>query len=173
MIENIMDVILTPGFLKVAIVGYGTYWVLNKLKNSKFKSLFKKKRTLTPEEIDRYIKKESLKMKDTVYMEDFYKVKKNLERRGFECPGVYIFTNLRNGRKYVGQSVNILNRVNTHIKGRGSQDLHEDMLLGHEFIIQFIKLKDTRFKNLNDLERYYIKKMNAFTQGYNKTRGNK
>ena len=150
--------------LKYTIILLLTVFILSKFK--------KKKRKLSKEEIEKYIKNEQMKSRNTILLADFENQKHSLSRRGFTAPGVYIFTNLNNGRKYVGQSKNILNRVNTHIKGRGSEDLFLDIQRGNDFILQFVKLSETKHRNLNSLEKYYIKKMKAFTHGYNKTRGN-
>lgn len=131
------------------------------------------KSTMSPSEVKRRVEKEKMKMENTYQVRTLYKEKKFLIRRGFESPGVYIFTNLNNNRKYVGQSINMLRRVETHIKGRGNPEMHEDLAKGNEFIVQFVKLSDSLFYDLNTMERHYIKKMNAYTRGYNKTRGNK
>lgn len=162
MITNILT--LDVSIFKYILILSLTIFILSKFKI--------KKRKLSKEEIEKYIKKEQMKSRNTILLNDFEQQRKKLSRRGFSAPGIYIFTNLNNGKKYVGQSKNILTRVNTHIKGRGSSDLFLDIQRGNDFIIQFIKLSESNHRNLNSLEKYYIKKMRAFTNGYNKTRGN-
>lgn len=122
---------------------------------------------------EEYFNREVMRYNSTVYAHEFNKRLAELSRKGFNVPGVYIFTNLNNNKKYVGQSIHLLTRVKGHLKGTGSPALYKDLKYGHKFTIQFIKLKDTRFKNLNSLEKYYISKMNSYYSGYNKTRGNK
>lgn len=155
---------LNMDYLSFVIIAFIAY-VIYKIK--------RRPKKLSKREIDKILKKEMMKTGNTCLLHQYEYQKKNLSRRGFESSGIYIFTNLRNRRTYVGQSVNILKRVDSHLKGRGSEDLYMDILRGHEFMLQFIKLKDSKFYDLNSLERYYIKKKNAFTKGYNKTRGNK
>lgn len=155
---------LNMDYLSFVIVAFIAY-VVYKIK--------RRPKRLSKREIDRIIKKEMMKTGNSCLLHQFEYKKKTFARRGFETPGIYIFTNLRNKKSYVGQSVNILKRVDTHMKGRGSEDLYLDILRGHEFLLQFVRLRDSKFNNLNALERYYIKNKNAFTRGYNKTRGNK
>lgn len=110
--------------------------------------------------------------KDFIKLEDFAYKKKALVNQDFNNAGIYIFTNLDNGAKYVGQSINPINRIDNHIKGRGNPELYCDIEKGDKFAVKIIKLTDTNFDNLNDLERHYIAKYNSYYNGYNKTRGN-
>ena len=162
MIANILT--LDDSIFKYTVLLLLTIFIFSKFK--------KKKRKLSEEEIEKYIKNEQMKSRNTIFLNDFDRERNSLTRKGFTSPGIYIFTNLNNGRKYVGQSKNILSRVNTHLKGRGNDDLFSDIQRGYDFTLQLVKLSETKYKNLNSLEKYYIKKMKAFTHGYNKTRGN-
>lgn len=111
--------------------------------------------------------------RNSIVVSDFLSKKQSLVKRGYNTQGVYIFTNLsKKNRKYVGQSVNLVYRVETHIKGKGNPDLYKDLIKGDTFVVELIKLKDTSFKDLNGLERHYIAKHDSFYNGYNKTRGN-
>lgn len=134
-----------------------------------FKRPSKFKHKLSDEE---YLKREFMRVENTIHAEEFGKKFEKLKRKGFEGEGIYIFTNLKNNKKYVGQSVNLLNRVNGHLKGKGNPDLHLDMQKGDKFTIQFMKLKDSEFNNLDAFEKHYIYKLNSYHVGYNKTRGN-
>lgn len=122
---------------------------------------------------EEYFNREVMRFENTIYAHEFHSKFAELTRRGFNIPGVYIFTNLNNNKKYVGQSIHLLTRVKGHLKGKGNPALYADLKCGHKFSVRFIKLKDTRFKNLNSLEKYYISKLNSYYSGYNKTRGNK
>lgn len=110
---------------------------------------------------------------DMVLNTDFVCKRASLVKKGYDTEGVYIFTNLSKGnQKYVGQSINMINRVNTHLIGRGNKDLYNDIKRGNEFTIELIKLRESEFAQLDMLEKYWITKNNSYYNGYNKTRGN-
>ena len=110
---------------------------------------------------------------DIVLNTEFVCKRTGLQRKGYNTEGVYIFTNLSKGnQKYVGQSIDMLNRVNAHLIGRGNKDLYSDIQRGDEFTIELIKLKESEFTQLDMLEKYWITKNNSYYNGYNKTRGN-
>ncbi len=44
--------------------------------------------------------------------------------------------------------------------------------MGDEFAIKIIILSDTKYNNLDDLERDTITAYKAYTEGYNETKGN-
>lgn len=88
-------------------------------------------------------------------------------------PGVYILHNRTNGKYYVGQGRNVLDRANHHFTGRGNGDVYVDYKNGHDWTVTLVNLDETSFSNLNDLERHLISKYDAFYNGYNKTRGNR
>lgn len=116
----------------------------------------------------------ALAEKDAVLLKDFKRKLVHLKTQKLNQPGVYIFSNLsKNNYKYIGQSIDMMSRVMTHIKGSGNPEMYKDIISGDIFAINFIKLKDTNFSTLNSLERYYIAKYNTYYNGYNKTRGNK
>lgn len=87
--------------------------------------------------------------------------------------GVYILYNKTLNKYYVGQGTKILNRVYAHFTGKGNGDVYADYKYGHEFTIRMIALENSGFSTLNELERNAISYYNAFSKGYNKTRGNR
>lgn len=87
--------------------------------------------------------------------------------------GVYILYNKTKNMYYVGQGKQILNRVNSHFTGKGNGDVYADYKYGDSFSIKMIALENSGFNSLNELERNTITRYNAFSNGYNKTRGNK
>lgn len=155
-------------FIELPIIVFIVVILFNIFKFKKKKGLKKYKHS-----DEEYFNREVMRYNSTVYAHEFNKRLAELSRKGFNVPGVYIFTNLNNNKKYVGQSIHLLTRVKGHLKGTGSPALYSDLKCGHKFSVRFIKLKDTRFKNLNSLEKYYISKLNSYYSGYNKTRGNK
>lgn len=160
-------------FIEVAIICFVAYWTIKIvyafLYNKIMGPINEKRREKNGDDI---IARERMRMNNTVEASNFFARKRDLEARGFSTKGVYIFTNKTNNRKYVGQSVNILNRVSTHLKGRGNEDVHFDMQLGQRFTIEFIKLEGSNSRSLNALEKHYITKHNSYRGGYNKTSGN-
>lgn len=90
-----------------------------------------------------------------------------------EFAGVYILFNKKKNKYYVGQGERVLQRVNSHFTGKGNGDVYADYKYGDPFTIRMIALKGSGFRTLNELERNTIKTYDAFSKGYNKTRGNK
>ena len=86
--------------------------------------------------------------------------------------GVYILYNKTKNMYYVGQAKYIFDRVNAHFTGKGNGDVYVDYKYGDEFTIKMISLEKSGYNSLNELERHTIMTYNAFSKGYNKTRGN-
>lgn len=89
--------------------------------------------------------------------------------------GVYAIQNLDNGRIYVGASINVDRRIETH-KTRMSQGRPEnpgilaDMRTGPT-AFQFVILQRTFDLNeLPELEQLWADRLGAFEHGYNKRR---
>lgn len=89
-----------------------------------------------------------------------------------QFPGVYILFNKTKNMYYVGQAQYIFDRVNAHFTGKGNGDVYADYKYGDEFTIKMISLEKSGYSSLNELERHTIMTYNAFSKGYNKTRGN-
>lgn len=85
--------------------------------------------------------------------------------------GVYILKNLTLNKNYVGQSVDVYQRVAAHFMGRGNGDVYADYKYGNEFEIILVPLQQP-WSSLNSMERYMIDRFNA-KKGYNKTKGNR
>ena len=90
-----------------------------------------------------------------------------------QFPGVYILYNKTKNMYYVGQAQYIFDRVNAHFTGKGNGDVYADYKYGDEFTVKMISLEKSGYKSLNELERHTIMVYDAFSKGYNKTRGNK
>lgn len=91
----------------------------------------------------------------------------------YNFAGVYILYNKSKNMYYVGQGKKILDRVNAHFTGHGNGDVYADYKYGDIFEINMIALENSGFSTLNALERHAISKYNAFSKGYNRTRGNR
>ena len=87
--------------------------------------------------------------------------------------GVYILHNTDKDLYYVGQGKKILDRVNNHFTGKGNGDVYADWKYGDNFTIRMIALDNSGFDTLNQLERHTISYYDAYSKGYNKTRGNR
>lgn len=87
--------------------------------------------------------------------------------------GVYILYNQTKRLYYVGQGKSVFTRVNAHFTGHGNGDVYADYKYGDKFTIKMIDLKKSGFDNINELQRSTIKTYDAFSKGYNRTRGNK
>lgn len=117
---------------------------------------------------------QSKRIGDIFTVTEFINNKDNLIRSGYETSGAYIITNKTRGNyKYVGQSIDLIRRVNSHVNGRGNKDIYSDLNSGDNFTIELIKLTETNYTSLNDLERNLIRDNNSYHNGYNKTRGNR
>ena len=91
----------------------------------------------------------------------------------FDFMGCYILCNKTKNKYYVGQATHVPNRINAHLTGRGNGDVYADFRAGDLFEVRMIDITTTSYKRLNDLERNLIWAYNAYSNGYNKTRGNK
>ena len=90
-----------------------------------------------------------------------------------EFTGVYLLHNTTKDMYYVGQSVSVMKRITQHLSGNGNGDVYVDYKNGDNFTVQAISLTDSGYQSINDLEREMIETHEAFTKGYNKTRGNR
>ncbi len=91
----------------------------------------------------------------------------------YDFAGVYVIYNKTQRLYYVGQANKVLQRVNSHFTGHGNGDVYADFSYGDRFSIRTIRLRGSGCATLNELERKYIKKYDAFGKGYNRTAGNK
>lgn len=94
-----------------------------------------------------------------------------------DFPGCYvilIFDKPIHGRRfwgweniYVGQSVNVCQRVHNHFNGKGKGDVYADIKYGKYAYVRIVPVKA---KRLNDMETALIDAFSA-TNSYNKTKG--
>lgn len=91
----------------------------------------------------------------------------------YDFNGVYILHNTDKDMYYVGQSVQVIHRVNQHLTGQGNDGVYTDYKDGDAFLIRMIGLKESNYDTLNHLERDMIEKYDAYNTGYNNTKGNR
>lgn len=90
--------------------------------------------------------------------------------------GIYQILNATNGKRYIGQSINIESRLNHH-KEMLINNQHFNKHLQNSFnkygLENFIfeVLEECSKEDLSIRERYYIKLYNSMNEGYNKTSG--
>ncbi|MEE0859767.1 MAG: GIY-YIG nuclease family protein [Acutalibacteraceae bacterium] len=68
---------------------------------------------------------------------------------------------------YIGQSVNICQRVHNHFTGKGKGDIYADIKYGKHV---YVRLVPCGKKEMNNMEKQLIKAFNA-TKSYNATKG--
>ena len=95
-----------------------------------------------------------------------------------EKPGIYVWTNKLDGKRYVGQASNLHRRVKEHLerfeKNREHKKLYYAMNeVGIEnFTISVVKVIEVPDKSILDKEEmFYIKAFNCIEFGYNRTTG--
>lgn len=91
----------------------------------------------------------------------------------YNFSGVYILFNKTKNMYYVGQAKHVFDRVNQHFTGKGNGDVYADYKYGDEFTIKMINFENSGYSSLNELERNTIWVYDAYSKGYNKTRGNR
>lgn len=103
-----------------------------------------------------------------------------IERLGYKyndfsgCYVILIFNKPVRGKRfwgweniYIGQSVNVCQRVHNHFNGKGKGDVYADIKYGKYAYVRIIPVK---VKRLNDMETALIAAFSA-TDSYNKTKG--
>lgn len=94
-----------------------------------------------------------------------------------DSPGIYKIENILDGKVYIGQSVNVKNRMRDHLKSAvgistiANQIVHEAM--NEEGIENFIfhLIDSCEREKLNDREKYWIDYYQSNDWGYNRTKG--
>lgn len=102
------------------------------------------------------------------------KTKKGYTKYDFK--GVYIIYDVDMNCYYVGQSINVIKRLRGHFNGQASKgradDLNEALISGHNMEVALLRLQNSSFRDLDDMEAYFIDYFDSYHNGYNRTRGN-
>ena len=103
------------------------------------------------------------------FLKMYSKLKRNKIRlKSVDQSGCYVFLNKTKNMNYVGQSRNVLRRINQHLNGKGNGDIYADFKYRSEFIIFIIKCPENE---LNYTEKNLISEFDAFSKGYNRNKG--
>lgn len=94
-------------------------------------------------------------------------------KNGQDFTGCYILHNATKDIYYVGQAVSVLQRVAQHLTGHGNGDVYADYKYGDIFTVKAVKLSQSGYDSLNELERDLIAAYDAYENGYNRTHGNR
>lgn len=101
---------------------------------------------------------------------------------GFErkkITGCYVIRNTENSKVYVGQSKDVLRRLNQHFKGTVpkniifAEDYYNSKLDNKVDLFEFRIIELETKDELDDTERWLIDYYDAYISGYNGTKGNK
>lgn len=87
--------------------------------------------------------------------------------------GVYMLTNTVNNKRYIGRSVDVINRINAHFTGRGNGDVYHDYRLGDTFTVRYYPYDPNQFQTLNEMEYHLIRIYETNICGYNRQEGSK
>ncbi len=112
---------------------------------------------------------EFLSSKDFISPNEFFRLK--AKQKG-DVVGVYIIYNSTKDMYYVGQATRLFFRVSQHFTGHGNGDVYADLKYGDEMFVKIIRLSESGYDDLNLLEKDLIRRYNARSYGYNKTKGN-
>lgn len=107
---------------------------------------------------------------ETITPEEFFEIK---QRQKGDVVGVYIIHNEANDQYYVGQAKRLFYRINQHFTGHGNGDVYADYKYGDDFSIKIVKLSESGYDDIDQLEKDMIKKYHAYDSGYNRTSGNR
>lgn len=91
---------------------------------------------------------------------------------------IYSIINKTNGKRYVGQTMNIERRLSVH-KRKLTNNIHHSQKLQNawnkygetNFIFEYESFQINSLEELSTLEKQYIKKYDSFENGYNMTEG--
>lgn len=112
----------------------------------------------------------------TYFQKDTTKLCNNIVGTQKVC-GIYKITNLLNKKSYIGQSVDISNRIKTHIKcGLGidtppTNKFYQSLQKTGIWNFSFEVLEKCSKEKLNEKEKYWIDFYKTTDYGYNSTKG--
>lgn len=84
---------------------------------------------------------------------------------------IYKITNLLNQKSYIGQSINIEQRIKKHISSKDKYPIHEALRKYPLENFEFSVLEECPKELLNEREEYWISYYDSYKNGYNCTAG--
>ena len=93
--------------------------------------------------------------------------------------GIYKYQNKKNGKVYIGQSINIERRYNQHLYDATKRDPFLcsgiDIAMHYEGVENFTFeiIEECPVEKLDEREKYWIEYYHSYDSGYNRTRGGK
>lgn len=87
---------------------------------------------------------------------------------------IYLFRNILNGKCYVGQTIHIQERYKDHLyfaQNKPETPFHKALAKYGIENFEFVILEKCDVSKLDELEKYYIQKYQAYSKGYNCTLG--
>lgn len=128
----------------------------------------------------RFVKKETI---DKIIWDAYYKSAFDVlsahlfQNAGTKVCGIYKLTDQITGQSYIGQSVDVRERIRTHIKtaltyGKASNKLYQAMQKDGLYNFTFEILEEVPRSDLNDREAYWIGFYKTKEFGLNGTKGN-
>ena len=128
----------------------------------------------------RFVKKETI---DKIIWDAYYKPAFDIlsahlfQNAGTKVCGIYKLTDQITGQSYIGQSVDVRERIRTHIKtaltyGKASNKLYQAMQKDGLYNFTFEILEEVPRSDLNDREAYWIGFYKTKEFGLNGTKGN-
>lgn len=85
--------------------------------------------------------------------------------------GIYKITYNKDGRCYIGQSINIEHRLKEHKKCEGQSYIHNAIKKYGLSNFTFEVVEECSRQELDEKERYWIKFYNSYENGFNQTKG--
>jgi len=85
---------------------------------------------------------------------------KIMKQMDFEA--VYTLHNKKKDIYYVGKSSAVLRKIRRHFEGYESESVYKDWKAGDDFTIKVLRLQDTEYENINQLETSIVKKYGVY-----------
>lgn len=83
---------------------------------------------------------------------------------------IYCFHNIKNNKRYIGQTVNLHSRYKDHFNSKLNDEFHQELRKNPDNF-EFIILEEVKETELDNREIYWIDYYNSFLDGYNNNKG--
>lgn len=117
-------------------------------------------------------RKGGLLLENEYTVDDFLGLRAQNKLEGW-LDGVYLIKNQTKDMYYVGQSINVKDRLFTHFTGRGNGDVYFDYRIGDSFLVRYYPFNPNQFRSIDELEYHLIRIYQSSETGYNRQQGNR